>query len=202
MTIREAYTLFNNIAVAHYQINDYMFCELDMIEENMNRDNGIKYPCLCVVPIQSTTGENVQTRRYHVMIMDIPQKDKANIVNVWSDTEQILNDIVKIFRNESKLYSLTEEPTLIPFEEQHSDWVAGHRCELSIETQFLSNYCDIPSGTFISPDASEFTYVYIYDQDGNTLATLKGGQSYNVTIVSAIDGGNATTIFTNSIIGN
>lgn len=186
MTIKEVNTLFNNIAVAHYQIKSYLFCELDMIEEKMNATNGIKYPCLCVVPIQSNTGTQVKVRRFHVMVFDIPNTDKSNIVNVWSDTEQMLDDIIKIFRNESRLYDLTEEPTLFPFEEQHSDWVAGYRCEISVETSFNNNYCDIPSNTFISPDAAEFTYVTIYDQDGNVLAQLKGGQSYNVVVASGI----------------
>lgn len=184
MTIKEANTLFNNIAVAHYQINDYVYSELGMLEEEL--DKNTKYPCLVAIPMQSATGEQVKVRRFMLMVLDIPKKDKSNIINLWSDTEQILDDIIKIFRNESKSYSLVEEPTLVPFSEEHSDWVAGYRTEIAIETQFNNNYCDLPAGTFISPDTAQFSYVYIYDQNGNTLATLKGGQSYSVIVASGI----------------
>jgi hypothetical protein len=184
MTLEQTDSLFSSIAVAHEQINSYMFCELDMIEEKMNSDKGIKYPCLCVVPIQFMTGEQVKVRRYHVMIFEPPMKDKANIVHVWSDTEQILDDVIKIFRRESRDYELTEEPVLLPFEEQHSDWVAGCRAELSIQTDFNSNYCDIPATGFVS--AASPPFAQIKDQNGNVIATLHNRDVYNVIVASGI----------------
>jgi hypothetical protein len=155
-----------------------------MIEEKMNADNGIKYPCLCVVPIQSTTGEQMKDRRFHVMIFDVPTKSKSNIIHVWSDTEQILDDIIKIFRRESRLYELTEEPVLLPFEEQHSDWVAGYRAELEVRTTFNSNYCDIPTASFTSSSTPPFAQ--IKDQNGNVIATLHNRDVYNVIVASGI----------------
>jgi hypothetical protein len=193
MTLEQLDTLFGSIATAHYQIQDYTgLCEIDMIEEKMNVNNGIKYPCLCVVPIQSETGEQVKDRRFHVMIFDVPSKDKSNLVHVWSDTEQILDDVIKTFRRESREYELTEQPILLPFEEQHSDWVAGYRTEVVIRTDFNSNYCDIPSTTFVSPEQKPFAL--IKDQNGNIIATLHNREIYNVIVASGIlDDGESTT---------
>lgn len=195
MTINNFNTLFENISVSHKQINDYGFGEEWEIEEKMNKE--VKYPLLFVVPTGSTTLMQTKRRRFRFILCDMVNKDKTNLVEVWSDTEQILDDLIKILRRESPDYELVNEPQLLPFKEVYSDWSAGYECEVEVETDFNSNYCDIPSDSFVSPETASKTTVTIKDQDGNTITTLYGGQSYVVTILTGIEDtitANVTTI--------
>ena len=185
MTLNQLTTLFSNIAKAHDQIQDFAYGELYEIEEKMNKE--CKYPLLFVSPVSSTTLNNQIQRTFNFLVFDMSNKDKSNVIEAWSDTEQILNDIVKIFRNESNNYELVGDPTLFPFKEDNSDWAIGHRSELVIQTDFNSGYCDIPSDTFISPNSSGFNTVTIKDQNGNVLATITGGGNYNVIVGSGIN---------------
>jgi hypothetical protein len=190
MTINQQIQLFSNIADAHKQIKEFGFGEPWQIEEAMNKKKGVKYPMMWVAPISSTTFEQVEERTYMFMIFDLVSKtkeaDKNNRNEVWSDAEQILKDIVKIFKYESDDYELVNDPILFPFQEEMTDWVTGYRAELTIRTNFAKNYCDVPAYPFISPEYLALTTVTIKDQFGNVLATLKGGQSYEVTVFDTI----------------
>ena len=203
ITINNYKTLFNNIATAHKQINTFGFGEVWEIEELTNKD--ITYPCLFVVPVDSTTLEQTQRRTFTLLCFDMVRKgdvDNAQGTEVWSDTEQITNDIVKILRKESDSYDLIGEPVLIPFKEEFSDWATGWRTDVTIETELNSNYCDVPSSTFVSPESSTPTTVTIVDQNGNVIAVVNSGGSYLVTVLSGINDtltANVTTIIDNII---
>jgi hypothetical protein len=184
MTINQINTLFSNIASAHKQINDYGYGEPWEIEEKMN--GNVKYPMLWVVPISSTTFEQVKERTFQFLIVDQVKKGDENQLEVWSDTEQILDDIIKIFKYESDTYELVNDPQLFPFKEEMTDWVSGHRAELTIRTNFAKNYCDVPAYSFVSPEYLALTTVTIKDQNNNVLAVLNGGQSYVVTVFDTI----------------
>lgn len=189
MTINQVKDLFENIATAHLQIKDFAYGELWEIEEKMNKE--AKYPMLYVAPVQSVAGDQVMDRTFHVMVFDMLSKDKSNVIDAWSDTEQILYDVVKIFKNESSNYEVVGESTLIPFKEDNSDWAIGYRAELVIRTDANSNYCDVPSNTFVSPNTPAFAQVK--DQNGNVLANLYSGDTYTVIVASGIlDDLNAT----------
>ena len=196
MTINQVKTLFNNIANAHLQIEDFSFGEVWEIEEKMNKE--AKYPMLYVAPIQSVTQEQVKERTYMVFVFDMLNKNKSNVVDAWSDTEQILDDVIKTLKRESSDYEVVGDPTLFPFKEDNSDWAIGYRAEITVRTDNNSNYCDVPSTTFVSPSTPAFAQVK--DQNGNVLATLYSGDTYSVIVASGIlDDLNATVQIIDSI---
>lgn len=186
MTLNQLKELFSNIATAHKQINDFGYGMPWEVEAYMEKQGGVKYPLLWVVPISSTTFEQVKERTFLFMVIEPPIKDKNNRDEVWSDSEQILDDIIKIFKYESDNYELVGDPLLFPIDEDHTDWLSGYRAEITLRTNFSKNYCDIPAYPFISPEYLALTTVTIKDQNGNVLATLKGGQSYEVTVFDTI----------------
>jgi hypothetical protein len=197
-TINNFRSLFNNIATAHKQINSFGFGELWEVEEYMNKD--VTYPLLWVQPVNSTTGLQVQTRTFRFLVIDLVSKqeeDNDYTTEVWSDTELILNDIIKILRMESDSYNVVGEPLLEPFKEEFSDWTSGWRSDIVIETDLNSNYCDTPSATFVSPETTTGTTVQIIDQDGNVLATINQGGNYVVTVLTTLNDtitANVTTV--------
>jgi hypothetical protein len=197
-TINNFRSLFNNIATAHKQINSFGFGELWEVEEYMNKD--VTYPLLWVQPVNSTTGLQVQTRTFRFLVIDLVSKqeeDNDYTTEVWSDTELILNDIIKILRMESDSYNVVGEPLLEPFKEEFSDWTSGWRSDIVIETDLNSNYCDVPASTFVSPETTTGTTVQIIDQDGNVLATINQGGNYVVTVLTTLNDtitANVTTV--------
>ena len=202
ITINNYKDLFEDIKTAHYQLNSYGFGELWQIEELMNTE--ITYPCMFVAPISSTTLDQTQQRVFRILIFDLVKRNDVatnQTTEVWSDTEQILNDVIRIMNKESDNYDLIGDPILEPFMEEFTDWVTGWKADVTIESELNSNYCDIPASSFVSPGGST-TSVTIVDQSGNVLATVSGGGSYTVTVLSGINDtltANVTTIVDNII---
>ena len=203
LTINNYKSLFSDIAAAHYQLNSYGFGEAWEIEQLMNKD--ITYPCLFVAPISSTTTDQTNQRTFRLLVFDLVKRsdvDNSQCTEVWSDTEQIINDIIKIMDNENDVYDLVGgDPVLEPFKEEFTDWVTGWKVDLVLESEFNSNYCDIPASSFSTPGGST-TSVTIKDENGNVIATINGGGSYSVTVLTGINDtltANVTTIVDNII---
>lgn len=169
-----------------------------MFEINTDMKPGLKYYLLWVIPLDSITTEQTKQRRFSLLMLGIVKKDESNRDEVWSDTEQCMDDVIKILRNESDDYELVGDPQLNPVTEQHGDWVTGWQTEVVIQTAFNSNYCDIPSDMI--PVQPNNNYATVYDQDGNIVRTLRPGDSYNVIIASGIDEGGASTTYTIQVL--
>lgn len=183
MTLNNIIGLFQNIATSHYRIEGFGFGNL--FEMNGNIKPGITYPLLWVVPIDSGTTENTKQRKFLLLVANLVKEDQSNRDEVWSECEQTLDDIVKILRNESDDYELVGDPVLLPVTEKHGDWITGWQTEVTIQTNFNNNYCDIPSANINSPVAVP-GYGIIKDQHGNIVTTLKRGQVYYIEILEEV----------------
>jgi hypothetical protein len=183
MTINNIKALFQNIADAHYQVQDYGFGRL--FEINNELKPGIIYPCLWVVPVSSVTTEQTQQRTFNILALARLDKDKNNRDESWSDCEQILNDVIKILRNESDDYTLIGDPVLEPFDEAHGDWLVGWGSQVVIETEFNNNYCDVPSSDITSPN-SPSGYGIIKNQLDAIIKTLNRSEVYYVEELTEI----------------
>lgn len=185
MTLNNIKGLFQSIASAHYQIQGFGFGNL--FEKEGTIKPGITYKVLWVVPLESITLEQVKQRKLLLLVADQLKEDKSNRDEVWSDCEQIMDDVIKILRNESEDYELIGEPALQPVDEKHGDWIAGMQTEIVLQTQFNSNYCDIPSANISSP-VSVPGYVQIRDlETGALVATPKNGETYYITILTTVE---------------
>lgn len=195
MTLEQSIILFQNIATAHKQINDFGQGELWEIEGTIKP--GIKYPMLWVTPVNSTPEDQIKRRTFTLLVFAQVKKDKSNELSVLSDCEQILDDILKILENESPDYEYTGQPQFVPFKEELGDWVAGYRADVEIITDRANNYCDVPSDTFVSPSAAQ-NYANIINQNGVVIAQILAGQNYTVEqlqeIIDTIDSNTVTII--------
>ncbi len=52
-----------------------------------------KYPIVFIVPVSVNPTENTSEFNFDIYCFDIIQKDRANIITILSDTQQILNDL-------------------------------------------------------------------------------------------------------------
>jgi hypothetical protein len=146
-TINNIFDLFKTIAQEHYQINSFVYGDITELD---NYDN-INYPVLIVAPITTIVNENTLNHTYRIAIADLVKKDENNQVEVWSDTQQILTDIAKVFRYDSDLFSLIGEPILTPFKERWNDDVSGWQGDFEIEFNFDNSECNIPIDEFLIP---------------------------------------------------
>ena len=185
MTLNQQKQLFQNIATAHHMIRGFGFGNL--FEQNGNVKDGLEYNLLWVVPTGSTVTEQTVIRTYNILVLGKVEKDKSNRDEVWSDCEKIASDIVKIFRNETDEYNILGEPQFEPIDEQHADWLAGYGGIVTIETEFASNYCDIPMTGFFSPVTVEGYGVIKNVETGEIIKTLKKGETYYITILDEIE---------------
>lgn len=142
MTLNNVIDLFRNIVTAHYYLRGFGFGNI--FEQNGSLKEGLEYPLLWVVPLESTPFLQTKQRRFNLIVVDKVKKDKSNRNEVWSDTEQAMDDIVKILRYESDDYELKNDPVSDPIDEQYADWVTGWASPIVLETNLASNYCDIP----------------------------------------------------------
>lgn len=198
MTYNQIIQLFDNICSAHKGIKSFDTGEL--FEKDGLLKPGIVYPMIYAIPLENVITNQTEQRKFTILCMDLVDKQKTFEQEVISDTEQYLKDFIKVLRLESADYEVLGDPLLIPFKEEAGDWVSGWRSDIVIQSVLNSGYCDVPSDSFVSPSSPN--YVTIYDQDGNVVIQLTPGQSYTVTIVSAIDGGRSNTVFTNYVIAN
>lgn len=142
MTINNVIDLFEGIKNDHEQLEGFGFGNL--FEINGQIKPGLKYNLLWLVPLESVTTQQTKDRRFLLLCLGKVNKNKDNRNDVWSDTEQIMDDVVKILRNESNDYELVGDTIYTPIDEEHADWVTGWQTEIILRTDFNSNYCDIP----------------------------------------------------------
>ena len=175
MTYNQIITLFENIATSHLQLKSFGHGE----SWEINSNDVFKDYILWIIPIDSTTNENTKVRTFTAVVFKRVKKDKSDETFILSDCEQILDDIIKIFINNSNDYELINTPIQFPFKEEFGDWCAGWRADLQIQSDFDNNYCDIPSDTFVSPQSATNSS-YVLDENGNIVVTLNPGQSYTI----------------------
>lgn len=196
-TVNNIISFFQNIVTKHYQLNDFGFGNI--FEINGEIKPGFRYNLLWLVPMDSITTEQTKQRRFLVIVVGLVKKDMSNRDEVWSDCEQILDDVIKILRYDNDDYTLIGEPILNPVSEKHGDWVTGWQTEVVIETDFNSNYCDIPASDLNFNEANEESFVQIVNTDtGEVLYNRRLGETQYVQVltdvIDTIDDNDSTII--------
>lgn len=185
MTLNQILALFRLIVDKHYQLNGFGFGPLFQINGQIKP--GLKYPLLWLVPVDSNTLDQVKQRRFSMLVLDLVKSDLSNRDEVWSDTEAMADDVIKILRNESDQYTLIGDPQLNPVTEQFGDWVTGWQSDLLFETELNSNYCDIPAENlntpFIIPGFAEIRNI----ETGELVTTLQKGDTYYIQILDTVE---------------
>ena len=148
MTLNQLKALFASIGSAHYFIKTTEFGTVpEKIEANTEASY---YPAFYQVIDSTTTLVNTVERTFTLIVCDLVYPDLSNLDEVHSDTEQTLNDIIKILRQESDYYTLLDAQ-LTPFKDRYGDAVAGWEATVVIETLYNSGFCDIPSDIYGYP---------------------------------------------------
>lgn len=102
-----------------------------------------KYPIVFVSPVSASQTDNLNTFSIEVRCLDIIQKDRANIINIMSDTQLILNDIYLNLNTGTDWSIDVVGNSLTPLNNDLLDYAAGWVMSLDLEVE---TYCetDIP----------------------------------------------------------
>src|SRR3972149_5693527 len=149
ITFNQHIKIFEDIAGAHLMVHSFGFGEVFEIEGALKADGNM--PKMWIMPVSSTIRLQTVERTFTVLIFDLVKKDESNENEVLSDTEQIMQDVIKVPHTNSAQYGIVGEPQAFPFTERFGDDVSGWRCDVTVETEFDSNGCDIPLVSVVFP---------------------------------------------------
>jgi hypothetical protein len=163
---------FQLLADRHKQINSFGFGDLDEFSYQVDRrDKEINpsfqapyYPYFYVIPSNVIQEFNFMTYEFNLIVSDIMKRDMDNMTDILSDTLQMMNDIISMFRlsyteangNYNEFYFVDDAVTLIPFIEQYEDLLCGYSATLRIKTRTPLDRCvaafnPFPADPCVSP---------------------------------------------------
>jgi len=148
---------FRLLADRHKQINSYGFGDLDEFSYQVDRrdkevnpsDQAPYYPYFYVIPANVIQEFGFMTYEFNLIVSDIMKRDMDNMTDILSDTLQIMNDIVSMFRlsvdeqlgNYNEYYYTDDPITMVPFIEQYEDLLCGYSATIRIKTKTYLDRC-------------------------------------------------------------
>jgi hypothetical protein len=137
--------LLSNIeafALAHRQVKKF---GSDFIGQLPNfATTNEAYPILYMVPSSSIFNQNTTTFEVDVYCYDIIQKDRENINGIMSDTNQILSDLDRWFRDgDVDGIDLISSTPATPINNALLDYAAGWQIRLTFDVNTYG-ICEIP----------------------------------------------------------
>lgn len=142
-------TVFNQWSEADPNINNYGFGQL--YNENGEPKAKQVYPAVWVNPTQTSVGEWALTRSYQILIYDlvfVGANGESNQNKVISDCEEIAFRLIRFLRLNSDLFTITTQPTIVPFNDRFLDDVSGVILNVSVDFNAESADCNDPDYNF------------------------------------------------------
>lgn len=165
---------FRLLSDHHKQLNSFGWGDYDdfsyVVDSRDKQDNPTYqapyYPYLFVIPNTAVQEFGFMTYEFTVIVSDIVERDLDNMIDVWSDTNQIMDDIISQFRlsvtdslgNFNEKYYLDDVVECTPFIEKYADMVAGWTATFIIKVKTPLDRCDaafeIMDGPYPTPNPS------------------------------------------------
>ena len=162
---------FQLLADHHKQINSFGWGDFNDFSYNVDsRDkqsnptyNAPYYPYMFVIPNNATQEFGFMTYEFNIIIADLVDRDLNNMIDGWSDTNQILDDIISQFRlsvtdslgNFNQDYYLDDMVDCSPFIEKYDDMLIGWTGTLRIQVKTPLDRCDAPFDEMAPPDPTQ-----------------------------------------------
>ena len=149
-TLNNLINLFESIATAHHEIKFFGFGELWEIDGKPKSMR--EFPVLWVFPTGATQEENTTVFNFDIYVFDLVDKAEVSENYRLSDTMQILQDVLRIIRDNSDDYELVDNTaTLQPFTEKFNDQCTGWFASDGIRINYDPTDCYIPSSPVNNP---------------------------------------------------
>lgn len=158
---------FRTLSEYHKQINSFGFGEesdlsfwTEMRDKTDNTHfNSPIFPLLYVIPGEVVQKFGFMEYTFTLIVMDIIERDLTNQIDVLSDTNQIMDDIISQFRlsvtdslgNFNAKYYLQNPVICSPFIEQYSDLTGGWTAKIAVQVMNSLDRCDAAFNSWITP---------------------------------------------------
>jgi|TARA_R110000744_G_scaffold378850_1_gene495649 hypothetical protein len=123
----------------------------DIFEVDIEKNTAFPY-FHCITNNIATTTSSLKYS-FQLLVMDLVEPGLSNEQQVMSDTAQILQDIIALFRNgtitapgsdDLRIYYTDEDYTLLPFTERFDAAVTGWSTEFTVIVDSPFSACNIP----------------------------------------------------------
>lgn len=134
------------IATNHRQINFYG----DEKIWNVTTSGTVNYPAFFSVYKETELRKGERGHRFTFYSLDLLRKDRGNLNDVFNDTNQTISDVLAELKwgGDMDIDIKVESMRIESIDEEFmDDEVAGHRCEVTVWTDFKLNSCVIPTIT-------------------------------------------------------
>jgi hypothetical protein len=159
ITIKSNYNFFKQIADKHKLIHSFGYGEIEDIEPFIGTNK--LYPMMWVNLISTSVTDSLINREYNIIIGDLELNGRENYIDITNQTEQIALDILNtIYQNGQNTYDVYGIPTLMPFQEDFSETLAGTTLNFTIQSDNnfkLTGNCDAPFDSPIVYDPNDGT---------------------------------------------
>jgi|TARA_R100001594_G_scaffold43680_1_gene75817 hypothetical protein len=162
ITFRNVVGYLETIAEKHYEINSFHSGMMD--EVDINKLGATDYTILYAEPGSATINQGVLTYSFTIYVMDMineevgdePNKQRVGRVDAYSETLNILKDVIAEFKH--SLYSTSwvdgevvlELPiTAEPFTARFNNLLTGWSAAISVDVNNKNNLCIAP----VSPNS-------------------------------------------------
>jgi len=141
-TFVNIYDTFETIATAHKQINSFGFGDLTEIATS----GTVEYSLMWVMPMGAVMRRGEVGNKYKILVMDKVLTGEVNELDVQSDTQQILLDVLAELKDNTRDVHLKDETiTLEDFTERFSDDVTGWAADITLWVTYPTDRCSIPN---------------------------------------------------------
>lgn len=155
-------TLLKQLSTYHEQIQGYGIGDINQLiyytEERLKIDNteqnlGSYYPLMFVIPELATTDGRQTIYTFNILVMDILNTKNFDIeVDVWSDTLDILKDVVAQLKYSLDscycTWDIDYPVDFTPFSEKYDDYVSGWTARIKLKIPDAIDRCIAPYADF------------------------------------------------------
>ena len=117
-------------------------------QSNLTVENIEYYPLVWLYPDGFTLdlANKLQTYNFALLVMDRVFESESNVIEVLSDTAQIMGDIFALLDSEyqDEVWQLVVNQNASPFYDSRTDILAGYAINFSIQVPYFADTCVVP----------------------------------------------------------
>lgn len=147
ITYRQIADKFQQACDEHIGISTFETGTIDWLDANAVNKT---YPLIFLRPVGGGLGERVRTLSFELYSLDVPALQNQSPVDVLSDTETLIYDLMAWFNfnqaSISQVYDITLTG-LLPVNEAFQDRLYGWVASIDVTVPYKLDYCNYPTGS-------------------------------------------------------
>ena len=145
MTLNQIIAEIQTAAESHKMVGKFGVGQ----QSNLTVENVEFYPLVWLYPdgFNLTTGGNLMTYNFALIVMDRVFESESNVIEVLSDTAQIMADIFALIFENTQTdgdFQLSVNGNASPYYDSKTEILAGYAINFQILTPYLANSCVVP----------------------------------------------------------